>query len=228
MIEILNWRKFQHYKDRRPPWIKIHDSLLDSTQWGRLDGESAKVLIELWLVAGREGDDGMLMHTEKTLAWLLRRSEQRIASSLKVLEMNKFVKVTSENDSASLASCCTPCKQVVPPETETETETKAETKAETDFCAFWTAYPRKVGKLVASKAWRNAKSKPSIEIILKAVRDQKCSEQWRKSNGDFIPHPSTWINQGRWDDVVGIEEEPRCKKCGWEVSKCTCEDNIPL
>ena len=29
ILRILNWEKFQHYKVRRPPWIKLHHSLLD-------------------------------------------------------------------------------------------------------------------------------------------------------------------------------------------------------
>lgn len=28
------------------------------------------------------------------------------------------------------------------------------------------------------------------------------NEQWRKDNGQYIPNPATWLNQGRWDDVL--------------------------
>lgn len=34
----------------------------------------------------------------------------------------------------------------------------------------------------------------------KYIAWQKKSEQWTKSNGQFIPNPLTWINQGRWDN----------------------------
>jgi hypothetical protein len=30
------------------------------------------------------------------------------------------------------------------------------------------------------------------------------SEQWRRDDGRFIPHPATWLNQRRWED----EAEP--------------------
>jgi len=69
------------------------------------------------------------------------------------------------------------------------------------FAKFWSAYPRKVGKDVARKAF--AKRKPSIELVdlmVQAVNRQKMTPQWAKDGGQFIPHPSTWINEGRWMD----------------------------
>ena len=69
------------------------------------------------------------------------------------------------------------------------------------FDAFWAAYPRKTGKGEARKAW--AKIKPNAELIqqiLDAVKWQSQSDQWQKDNGQFIPHPATWLNQQRWED----------------------------
>lgn len=69
------------------------------------------------------------------------------------------------------------------------------------FEAFWTAYPRKVGKDAAAKAF--AKRRPSAELLsamLQAVAQQGQSEAWRKDRGQFIPHPATWLNEGRWQD----------------------------
>lgn len=71
------------------------------------------------------------------------------------------------------------------------------------FEAFWKAYPRKIGKKAALKAWSNAKDRPAIETILSAIALQSGSDQWKKDAGQFIPHPSTWLNQGRWHDEVG-------------------------
>ena len=69
------------------------------------------------------------------------------------------------------------------------------------FDEFWIAYPRKVGKADAKKAWIKTKSeRPDLQNILKAIRKQCQSQEWQKERGSFIPHPSTWLNQGRWDD----------------------------
>jgi len=69
------------------------------------------------------------------------------------------------------------------------------------FDEFWEVYPRKVGKSVAKKAWD--KIKPTAEFqakILDAIACQKKSLQWQRDNGQYIPHPTTWLNQERWDD----------------------------
>lgn len=37
-------------------------------------------------------------------------------------------------------------------------------------------------------------------MILAALRWQALSEQWQRDGGQFIPHPATYLNQGRWKD----------------------------
>jgi len=67
------------------------------------------------------------------------------------------------------------------------------------FEQFWAAYPRKVGKGLAEAAWANA-DLPQIDVILSAIRKARKSLDWQKDNGAFIPHPTTWLNQRRWED----------------------------
>lgn len=74
------------------------------------------------------------------------------------------------------------------------------------FSGFWSVYPRKVGKDAARKAF--AKRKPDAELLAKmlaAVAIQAKSAQWQRDGGQYIPHPSTWLNEGRWDDGEGEE-----------------------
>jgi hypothetical protein len=71
------------------------------------------------------------------------------------------------------------------------------------FDEFWKAYPRKVGKDAARKAF--SKRKPTrelLDLMLVAVTEQSKSFDWRKDAGRFIPHPATWLNQGRWQDEI--------------------------
>lgn len=69
------------------------------------------------------------------------------------------------------------------------------------FNQFWQIYPKKVGKKAALTAWKRANITDEIfQKILDVIDKQKNSEQWQKNNGQFIPNPATWINQGRWDD----------------------------
>ena len=69
-----------------------------------------------------------------------------------------------------------------------------------DFKAFWDCYPRKVGKGKAFKAWRQAKGRPTVDELVSAVNLHRDTEQWKRDGGQFIPHPSTWLNERRWED----------------------------
>jgi len=70
-----------------------------------------------------------------------------------------------------------------------------------EFESFWLAYPKKTGKGQAWVAWQNQEAnRPENGDILKAVEEQKLSDQWLRDGGQYIPLPSTWLNQGRWDD----------------------------
>lgn len=91
-------------------------------------------------------------------------------------------------------------------EEEAETESKSEAKSNPNtsrasaFDAFWSAYPKKTGKEAAKKSF--ARAKADIGTMLSALEVQKQSEQWTKNNGQFIPNPTTWLNQGRWEDEL--------------------------
>ena len=75
-----------------------------------------------------------------------------------------------------------------------------ETHYPSDFVLFWNSYPKKTGKEAALKAWNKMKFRGDIGHILFAVKQQTASDQWKKDDGQFIPNPATWLNQGRWDD----------------------------
>jgi hypothetical protein len=67
-----------------------------------------------------------------------------------------------------------------------------------DFTLFWQAYPKKTGKAAALKAWR--KLKPPLAEVLDALTWQTRSPQWNRDDGRYRPNPSTYLNQGRWQD----------------------------
>lgn len=67
---------------------------------------------------------------------------------------------------------------------------------EISFEEFWAWYPRKVGKAAARKAWKKCKT-DSETVIAGAVRmatDSNLPEL------QYVPHPSTWLNEERWND----------------------------
>ena len=78
-----------------------------------------------------------------------------------------------------------------------------------DFTAFWTAYPRHVGKGKAFAEWKRIKGRPPVEELIQAVKKQQRSEDWTKERGKYIPHPSTWLHQRRWEDEVDVRKSER-------------------
>jgi hypothetical protein len=83
-----------------------------------------------------------------------------------------------------------------------------------EFVQFWSAYPKKVGKDCAHSAWK--KKNPPIERCLSALIWQVKSEQWLKEDGQYVPNPATYINQGRWNDVPTTHRAVICTECGLE------------
>lgn len=65
-------------------------------------------------------------------------------------------------------------------------------------------YPKKVGKGEAYKQWKKAKlTKSDNEAIFNSLKWQKKSDRWCDANGRYIPNPSTYISQRRWEDEPG-------------------------
>jgi hypothetical protein len=70
------------------------------------------------------------------------------------------------------------------------------------FEQFWSAYPRKVAKPAARKAWRQV-DPSDYPAIAENIRQRLELRQWRpESDKRFIPHPATYLNQRRWQDDV--------------------------
>ena len=70
------------------------------------------------------------------------------------------------------------------------------------FEAFWAAYPRKVAKEAAAKAF--ARLRPDerlLGLMLAELRRQAASAAWQKDRGEFVPHAATWLNGKRWEDA---------------------------
>lgn len=67
-----------------------------------------------------------------------------------------------------------------------------------DFLEFWNMYPKKVGKDKAFESW--SKKKPRLDDVIFTLSWQLNSKDWLKDDGKYIPMPTTYLNQGRWQD----------------------------
>jgi hypothetical protein len=66
-----------------------------------------------------------------------------------------------------------------------------------DFDLFWAAYPRRAGKSQARLAWKKAAKTVDARVII-AAAERFALDPNREDQ--YTPHPTTWLNQGRWDD----------------------------
>lgn len=85
-----------------------------------------------------------------------------------------------------------------------------------DFEQFWRAYPRRVAKGDARKAWRQMQAVlPPIAVVLQAVAAARASEQWRRNEGQFVPYPATWLRAERWDDEHEVDLATEAQARPW-------------
>lgn len=117
LLQPKNWAVFQHYKDRCPPWIKLHRDLLNDRVFMRLPIASKALAPMLWLLAS-ESKDGVFDGSLDELVFRLHISEKEYKDGLKPLIDNDFFILASGVLAESY--------QTAIPETERETETKTE------------------------------------------------------------------------------------------------------
>jgi len=72
------------------------------------------------------------------------------------------------------------------------------------FDAFWEVYPVKKGKKKAREAFKTACKETTAEAIVDAIRSQV--DHLMREGPKFCPHPTTWLNQGRWEDEITPEK----------------------
>ena len=69
------------------------------------------------------------------------------------------------------------------------------------FDQFWQAYPKRVAKKPARRAWDKLHvDNDLLAKILAALAWQKRTDDWQRDGGRYIPNPATWLNGGRWED----------------------------
>jgi hypothetical protein len=138
---VKGWGEFQHYKDRRPPWIKLHRTLLDNRDYHMLSDGAGKALPLIWIMAS---DFGGEMPDNGTAAFRLRATEAEYHAVISELVERGFVEQVATHASEHVEQDATPSDAPVEqvatrqrrvrskllqtvkddaiPETETETE----------------------------------------------------------------------------------------------------------
>lgn len=90
------------------------------------------------------------------------------------------------------------------------------------FEAWWRTYPHKVGKPAAFRSWRSLVGKGHVPVEVIVEGTQRWIAAWTRGRTEkrFIPHPTTFLNQRRFDDAPAAGrmaqqiDEDRCGESG--------------
>lgn len=207
-LVVKKWEEFQHYKDRQPPWIKLHKTLLDDYEFHCLPVASKALAPCIWLLAS-ESNDGSVAHDPEMIAFRLRMSVNDVVAAIEPLISAGFLSVLHDASAAlaegkQAASDALSLARSQETEAETENNSRASRSAlNGKFTDFWQAYPRKKSKGDAEKAW--LKIKPDEQLtarIIAAVEQAKTSADWTSEGGRYVPYPASWLNAKGWEDEI--------------------------
>ena len=195
VFSVKNWNEFQHYKDRNPPWIKLHNHLLDDYEFECLGDAAKGHLLCIWMLASRTKNE--MPFDEK---WITKKIGASSKVNLQALVDAGFLTVehdasTSLHNETQLATVSVPSveesrgeteksrvdKGRFTPPTDIETVSYFESKGSTNKEAekFWFFYDSKnwmVGKSKMKK-WQSAangwmaRNKSDSKDILKLSSD---------------------------------------------------------
>lgn len=78
------------------------------------------------------------------------------------------------------------------------------------FERWWEVYPRKVSKGRAWKIWQRDKLDKRVDELIEKLQ-QQVSIQYSQIETQYIPHPSTYLSDSRYDDEIeqikGVKDE---------------------
>mgnify|MGYP000893694373 CR=1 FL=1 len=120
---VKNWAKFQHFKNRRPPWIKLYRDILERRDINVISDRCFRVLVGLWLLASESREQDGTLPPVEDIAFRLRLSKDDVLQAIS--QLSDFL----DGDDIKAIS---KRYQDDPPETETEIETERERETEGD------------------------------------------------------------------------------------------------
>ena len=205
-FSVKNFERFQHYKDRSPPWIKLYNELLDDYAFGLLPDASKLHLVAIWLLASRSNN--RIPHDPN---WIAKRISATEKVDLDLLRVSGFIEVQDAGIPPAAR------KPNADPERESETDAEIEDSSggpddaapriagrksyTAEFEAFWLGYPTDalMSKSKAFEKWQrlSAADRASAVAALPGFRAH-CAK-----DVTYRPvHAERFLSQRRFDGFV--------------------------
>lgn len=212
-LSIPEWDKLQHYKDRTPPWIKLHNDLLENYDFECLPDASKAHLLCIMLLASRTNNK-----INPDPKWIGRKIGANSKVDIEVLIESGFIQLNQplqqlEQDASNALQTQeqNACLEESRGEQRREKLDHREAVIESCFARWWAVYPRKTAKKKAYELWSNKlKRKNRKPEHIEALTDRICEDISEKlgslASGDKKYfgfdglHATTYLNQERWND----------------------------
>jgi len=174
------------------------------SRWGRRRDADALVLVGLWRTCG-EG-------------WVFNDWEEYQPTGEEVkakrLEARERMATVRANKKRSSENVRVAPSRPVPSRPDHEDADASSSPASavavhvrSRFNEFWDAYGKKVGKDAAEKAFNKAAKKVDAAILIQSAHEHADHHERIGTESRFIPHPSKWLNEGRWADERTAKDE---------------------
>lgn len=196
-LSVRTFNKHQTYQFDNPGFVKLKTKLLFDDEFAELSEQAQllylKLLLHAAFTANKIPDSLAWMAAKLSMPLLTQESIDTLKTQGYLVDYDPDAPVTMADEEEGTGKKAGKKKSL------------DDLYADHDFQRFWEAYPNKNAKPRAAEKWAQLVKagviKPeTVQTILDALERQKQSRQWRENNGEFIPLPSTWLHNRRWED----------------------------
>lgn len=221
-LTVKNWEKFQHYKDRNPPWIKLHYEIMTSSDWVMLADASKLLAVVCMMIASR--NNGQIPANPEYI--------KRVAYLDKAPNLTPLIECGFLINPLADASTMQADARPETYRTETDTERKKERvmpvrKSERGlslhFLGFWKRYPATGGsRKKTHERWQKINGDEHAEEIMRGLEGYLQNHRILTEAKKFAPehpYPQKWLGEQRWKEFLKTEEgaSPRGEQVSMEA-----------
>lgn len=196
MFSVKNFDRFQHYRDRAPPWIKLYNHLLEDYAFTKFPDASKWHLVAIWLLASRSGN-----RLPADPAWLATKIGANSEIDLTLFLSHKYIIICQDPPLTGAISYQDASNLLEREEERRAEESRGEQNNDrmvnVEFEDWYSLYPRKASRGQAIRAFRAARKKAPLEILMKGAQAYR-DDPRRKP--EYTKHPATWLNGECWKD----------------------------
>lgn len=216
-LQVKDWAKYQHYKDRNPPWIKLETDTFMKYEFGLLSDASKLLAVCIWTLASRYKDPKLGL-VPADLEYIKRQCN--LGDSIKIEHLKELI---DQGFIIDASNALADCKQSASPETYSKEAYSEETEERhilVDFDGFWEAYGKIGNKQQAVKSYNKAIKEGYLHFdIMQGLNNYQKYCIALNQEQRFIKHASTWLNNRGWEDEYTIQH--RSPKQSTADDNCT-------